>query len=428
MCYICGVVLGISLIAIFCISYKRDKDIFSPLCFFSFYQFIQYVPSLLLATEEDNYSGETGKLLLFFAIESAFILSVCFGVLAFRKKGKQSSRPFDKTKVIPLWVVVLLFSISVINTLKSIFSAGGFAYVISNPQAAYRKIVSGSGLSSIIGSLSLVSVLMQIYRISFFLKNNKRKIKVNVFILIGMVAVSMASTLIFSRRAPALEVLLYALFGFHYLVRRIRIKDFFKPIILFILVAVALIIVVMPALRQGVNYSFNIKSLFTELNMLDRDAETYSYFKTNDFWLGKSYVGLFTAFIPSVIFPNKYPVDDGMYLCNILNGYSVTPPVPTSELPFYSSYPFSSPGALYANFSIVGVIIGGFVLGCIYSRVYYKLNTKKNYFYVLFYVLIIYQFEMTSLGIVQALIPLVVAFVVYKLFSRKGYTPRYVTR
>ena len=96
-----------------------------------------------------------------------------------------------------------------------------------------------------------------------------------------------------------------------------------------------------------------------------------------------------------------------------MHGYEIDPNLAMSNVPIKYSIPFSSQGCLYTNFGVAGVIIGGFLTGAIYHKVYSKLNTNKNGLWVLIYQLAVYEFEFTVLSIVQLLIPLIISVLVY---------------
>ncbi|MGQ7148454.1 hypothetical protein ACUOA8_59935, partial [Escherichia sp. SS-MK2] len=75
---------------------------------------------------------------------------------------------------------------------------------------------------------------------------------------------------------------------------------------------------------------------------------------------------LFKAPLPRSIYPEKPPVDDGMYIRTIAEGYNVTPSRPVQEL-YASSWPPETLGSMYANFWIPGVVFGMYILGIIYK-------------------------------------------------------------
>ncbi len=69
------------------------------------------------------------------------------------------------------------------------------------------------------------------------------------------------------------------------------------------------------------------------------DMFVFDHFKTADLWYGKSYANFFVQWIPSSLFPNKPPMDDGMYLYNMIRGLQVLPNTPTRELLHQPSIP-----------------------------------------------------------------------------------------
>lgn len=140
------------------------------------------------------------------------------------------------------------------------------------------------------------------------------------------------------------------------------------------------------------------------------------YFSTNDFWQGSSFLGLFTAFVPSGIFPDKPPVDDGAYLYSICQGRSdIIPPMPFNQLNG-SSYPLETFGSMYANFGTIGLLAGMFALGVVYGMAYKKMkSTSFNVLWVIFYIQVIMTFQFSTLRIFQLLECLVLLIIVVKI-------------
>jgi len=134
------------------------------------------------------------------------------------------------------------------------------------------------------------------------------------------------------------------------------------------------------------------------------------YFKTHALWLGKSFIGLVTAIIPSSLYTGKPPVDDGTYLYSICQGRTnIVPPMSFGNLDG-SSYPLETFGSMYANFGIVGLFVGMIVLGGIYGYAYRKIK-KNSYdlFSVVIYTQIIFTFQLSTLRIFQ-LFEIIVVF------------------
>lgn len=143
------------------------------------------------------------------------------------------------------------------------------------------------------------------------------------------------------------------------------------------------------------------------------------YFDTHERWYGASFASLFTAFIPSSLFPEKPPVDDGMYLRSIALGVNARPPMPAKSLDG-SSWPLETFGAMYANFGPLGVICGMFLLGIILS-LWYKKMIKNNFKfkYLIFYVMLLFTFEISTLRIVQLIMSFVLLSFVQFIIEKK---------
>ena len=155
--------------------------------------------------------------------------------------------------------------------------------------------------------------------------------------------------------------------------------------------------------QKGWNH---ISDVFVELSYTSRDAFVYDNYDTANFWYGANMKNLLLSPIPKVWAPWKPPVDDGMYLANAVIGYAVKPPA--VDLPWNNSYPLSTPAGLFINFGVLGLIFGSVLLGWLYGWVF-KILKDSGYdiIMIIIYQLIIYQFEISSLSIVQTLTPMV---------------------
>lgn len=78
-------------------------------------------------------------------------------------------------------------------------------------------------------------------------------------------------------------------------------------------------------------------------------------------WYGSSFRDLFTGIIPSSIYPNKPPLEEGVYIYNIINGVYVKPSVPASSL-YMSAWPIDTIGVMYVNFHYIGCIFGAYIV------------------------------------------------------------------
>lgn len=216
---------------------------------------------------------------------------------------------------------------------------------------------------------------------------------------------------------------------YHFVVKKIRIKKILRPKYIIGILFVYLFFTTYSKFRQEGAYMQFINSpvaFYTENvdgGLVRAIAgESYvpfyvaiiNYFETHQKWYGASFEGLFTAFIPSSFYSDKPPVDDGMYLYSIANGRDgLFPPMPAHELDG-SSWPLETVGAMYANFGSLGVLIGMWLVGISIGSVYNKMiKTNYSFLFVIFYTLMLFTFELSSLRIVQ----LIMAFVILSVIQ-----------
>lgn len=425
-----GIILLVFLLFIIILSYQITRDFFSPLCFFSLLQILRYVPYLCgkdyeaLTFQTLNLSNTFPT----FVFEMTAVSSVVFGYLfanAIWKRKKGMLHSPIKAGIYSKKSIMILFVLGMIGRVAIIKYAGGISTILNDNAVAYSKLDSGTGYLYLLSDCVIVSCMMQLSNVvAFGNAGRKKERNKNLILLLIMAALYIFTFLVFTSRSPILELVLYMVFGINYLYRKFRIKDFLNPKMLVVVLFAVVIIVVLPIIRVS-NYddSQNGGSLiwhfFDQFTIVGRDTFVYNTFgKSQNFWLGKSYLGLFTSFIPSSIFASKPPVDDGIYLSNLIYGYQVNPPVSDTVLNVKYSIPFSTSGLSYANFGVVGLIAANFLLGIAFSFGYRLVKNKATPFIVLIYVLLVYQFELTTLSIVQTIMPVLICLVSYFVFGR----------
>jgi hypothetical protein len=217
--------------------------------------------------------------------------------------------------------------------------------------------------------------------------------------------------------------------AYNYRVRNIKPTDFFKPTVLFLVFLSILLIVSLPMLRNplafGVDVSFwdifvegihRIDKVFEEYSFTSRDAFVYTNYHLDNMYYGRTLINFLTAPLPSSVFPWKPPVDDGIYLANFVAGYYILPPA--NVYPIHNSFPFSSQGSMYANFGIIGLVIGAVILGIIYEYFYMLLkDTEYNIFTIFVYHTIINTLALSSKNITQTIIPIGLLIISFKIFT-----------
>ena len=139
----------------------------------------------------------------------------------------------------------------------------------------------------------------------------------------------------------------------------------------------------------------------TQLSYVDTYVFIVNHFDTTNLWLGRSYLDLVVAPIPSTMYPDKPPVDDGVYIRSLEHGMTVAPGMPYRLL-FQSSTPPETLGLSYLNFWWPGVIIGMYLLGTVYKAAYaYMARSSYSLHSIYVYASIMLGFQFTNLRIVN---------------------------
>lgn len=428
-----GVLLLLFFLGIAIFEYRKRRDLFSPLVLFSIFGILRYVPGLMYI---DSYLGldmtDKNSILVFF-FESLFVTFVLIGYY-FAKQFKRNKKPFDihfRDTFSLNCVALFLYAIGFAFGLLYIHRIGGFSLVIHGD-----KIYTGGNGNSYIRAM----MFLMIVGICLLIQNNikEKRLVYKLCLWSCVILLFMIYSFFFfiqTSRSPVLEALLIIVMVYNYQGKRIRITDLFKPKAIIVFLIIAAYIIVMPYVRglkgtetvsvqNGLAYAFNnITDVFKEFCYTTRDGFIYENFNESNFWYGSNLINLICAPLPSSIFAWKPPVDDGMYLANASIGYFVRPP--SSDLPWYNSYPLSSPGGLYINFGVFGLVVGGLLFGMLYNFSYQTLERSKyDFVFVIIYQLIIYQLEFSSLSIVQTLTPLVITYLSVKIFAGYRITNR----
>lgn len=261
-------------------------------------------------------------------------------------------------------------------------------------------------------------------------KWTKEKIKLSDIILVVLAGIMVG----LGGRKALIMLVIECAAVYHYVVKPIKIKQFLNVKIITIYCFIFLFFTTYSKLRTpgafeefvndpvefyvGKNEGGLTRSLAGE-SYVPFYVSIVDYFDSNDKWYGDSFLGLLSAFIPSSFYPDKPPVDDGMYLYSIAHGTSVDPPMPTRELDG-TSWPLETFGSMYANFGVVGVIVGMLLLGYIISFSFKKMVYSNYQFkYVIFYIIMLFTFEISTLRIVQALLAFVILSFVQLVIKRK---------
>lgn len=413
-----GAILGFFLAVLFVYSYRKERDFLSPMCVFSAFQLLRYVPNIMFGVVEFGYALNEANVQKVFLMEFLFVLFVVAGYIFYDVAGKFLKQRLNRSpnrkpahhlpnlstpseKVSSLGTIYVLYGIGLLARLFIIVRSGGLAQILSNTGEAYISLSRGMGYVNSLMYLVFLSFFMMAERVKVY---NKKSEKIVFF---GMMVLYIASDLIFSHRSTTFTIILIVFFAYNYLYRKIQLRDFISAKFIIVLVFSLVVMMGMPLMRSGsfdlANYKAfdGVTKMIDRFSMVGRDAFVYEHFEPGKFWLGKSYLNFFAAPVPSTIWAGKPAVDDGMYLVHLINGYEIAPNASVADMIFRYSIPFTPQGLLYANFGIIGLFAGAVITGALYKHVYKRLKTANNIFSIAWYRVVIIEFALTT-GILVA--------------------------
>lgn len=412
--------------------YIKKSDLFHPLIIYQFLCVLRYVPHFIYGNYGFGiYINQDDCIRVFFytLVGNFFVLG---GYVLYETKIKKrvcaqkdfsSEAKEEKANIVVkqntiklILVISLIFLLSSFFGLQRIVKSGGIATILENTAGAYAGLSSGSGLASYLFGASMFAVALSFYCYS------KKKKKIFVIISIFFTAIYGFMNIIYSSRAPVINAIILGLFLFNVYVKKINIKSLLKPKLFLIILAIIMIVQIGPVIRKksfseiAVSDFFQINDNFDsafldQFSYVERDALTYRYFN-NNYWLGGTYLRVFTSIIPSKVYPNKPPVDDGIYLSHILAGGNTNGMEGRNSLITKFSIPFSTNGIMYANFGAIGIILGNLFIGVLYGKLY-KINIKeKDPLISAFYFYTIWNLTLT----VSFVFSLLVTYCIYKIY------------
>lgn len=317
------------------------------------------------------------------------------------------------------------YLLGVVGFLMVMSKVGGILFFFSNlGQRTY--LVKDLDFETYLLSLLNYAPLVLIYS----KKWTKEKIKILDIVLIILAGIMVG----LGGRKALIMLVIESAAVYHFVVKPIKIKQIFNLKVVTICCFIFLFFTTYSKLRTpGAFEDFvsNPIDFYVEKNegglTKSLAGESYvpfyvsivDYFDSNTKWDGSSFLGLMSAFIPSSFYSDKPPVDDGMYLYSIAHGKNVVPPMPTKDLDG-TSWPLETFGSMYANWGFIGVIVGMLLLGYIISYTFKKMVYSNYQFkYVIFYIMMLFTFEISTLRIVQAIIAFVLLSFVQLVIKRK---------
>jgi hypothetical protein len=116
--------------------------------------------------------------------------------------------------------------------------------------------------------------------------------------------------------------------------------------------------------------------LIQRYGLIERQVTVIGAFQSSSFWWGSSYNSLLDILQLRSVNVEKLPIDTGVYLKALAEGYMIQPPMPANSLPVTSWPPQNLSG--YMNFGIVGYIVFSFMSGMILGLSYRLLIERQS--------------------------------------------------
>ena len=238
-------------------------------------------------------------------------------------------------------------------------------------------MVTGNGYLLAIGNFMTYGIVLMMC--SDFYKH-KRNFVINILLLFCIGSSFFLFAFMSDRTAP-MRFLMIVIMAYHYNFKHIKLSSLLKPKSVGLILACVVFIVAMPLLRNKEGYnkygsisnlmqhaSEEVENIFYWFSYTGRDVFVYEHFDTSNYWGGANIINFLMAPIPAAFLNDKPPVDEGLYLANLIMGYESSPP--ETRFSYEASIPFDNQGIMYANFGIVGLFLGGLLIGIVYGYTY----------------------------------------------------------
>jgi hypothetical protein len=160
------------------------------------------------------------------------------------------------------------------------------------------------------------------------------------------------------------------------------------------------------------------RDIVMRVGTLERKIVVIGYFDLNNIWYGQNYYSLLIAPIPRVIFQDKPPVDTGVYLKEIANGYTPQPNSPANTIS-ETSWPEGNLAG-WMNFHAIGFLIFSLVSGLLYGVGYNKMiKSEMAYCMIYFYAFMSYWGgpNLSPYYIVRILVVGGLALLIHRVYS-----------
>lgn len=414
------------------IDYKQNRDIFSPTLIVSFMFIISFVPHIWIVSSSEtelsqyviNHSSYKNLNISIINLSIIVVIAYIFNILGIKSRLVLNKNSYitisnnNQDKRLKISYIVFMI-IGVFGFSFTMYKNGGIANFLSN---VIRRASMLRGLNMFMGLMifSNIAIYILICRLK---KHNS--IAGKLFLLVNIVFVFLMWTTL-GGRTPGMYLIVYSIVFWNYNIKPIKILNV-KMLVVALLCAIYILVVPIFRVENSVKYYISnpkeiindafddSKGIIKELSKVDQTMFVVNYFNPNNLWLGASFKDLLVAGIPSSLYKDKPPVDDGVYIWNLINNNDVKPPTPYNQM-INSSWPVGTLGIMYANFWIPGVIIGMYILGMIQRNAYLLMKKSEfSFISMLIYTSIIFGLEITNQAIFSTIYDLILMLLMVHL-------------
>lgn len=306
-----------------------------------------------------------------------------------------------------LWLIGLLMACGLALVAARVVAAGGLGFLLAN-LALRAEITAGYGFLVTPAYFCFAAATV----VSVQALAQRRSLR-HWLVFSAVVALGAAGMSLFGGRKDALLLACTALIAYAHFVRPLRWNSPIFPIAFLGIVAYTyflgsarqiggLAVVSTDPLAIAADGLRDLSTFFKTVSYVDTYLFIISHFQRADHWLLSVFQSFPASFVPSLIYPDKPPVDEGVYIRSMLEGYSLTPPIPAKDL-YPSSLPPETLGNGYAAFGMLGVALFFAIKAWCFRRAFRVRLWQWTALPVVLLVSFTYNFQISPLRFMQLL-------------------------
>lgn len=417
-----------------------SKQIFQPIKLYACVQVLIMVPAMVIVSNYPEYIHPTVFSVVGSDLQASLTWTVfCYALMNltiytayYSSVGNfnslEKSRPsrVHLTRFESVGSILFFLAVGTLAFYAKVAASGGIEFLMSNVSRRV-ELQSGLGpLNFIISSCYLLANIAATRRVA-----TRRDVISGLLLLLAFLT-GAATSSIFGGRKDTLQLLLTIIMVaslsnpkyMRYSVRNIlTMSIIYASVILYYF---AVLVYRDANSLDGLTGNFqnlismtldSYSSLIVSLSYIDTYLFGTNFFKWDNFYLGRTFIDLTTAFLPSSLYGLKPPVDDGLYIRAATLGYLLEPGTPAADI-VHNSWPGETLGTGYMNAGLAGVLISGWLVGYLLAKGYaYSMKNPDSIIGIVVVCNLFLNFEMSNLRIVNLISSVVGAILVLLLYK-----------